>query len=154
MADLEWREGVYMNVRHRILDGRDDAKIGVAIVARMNAALQAHFSRPCLPRLARTLRNHFQLEPVGRPAQLSGAAPLGEGAESAVIQADVGVVDVAVDDVGDLLAHRGAAQATGAAYHRAESRPLNRKERDDRLRGQLLAARRPRQYRAELARHR
>ena len=53
----------------------------------------------------------------GRPRRCVGELALGEGAEAATEVADVGVVDVAVDDVADALAIDLAAQRIGALAH-------------------------------------
>jgi hypothetical protein len=58
------------------------------------------------------------VEPV-RVGVLFPALPL-EGAEVAVHEADVGEVDVAVDDVGDVVAHVLGADVVGRADERQE----------------------------------
>jgi hypothetical protein len=60
-------------------------------------------------------RHFFQRQIVGRAAQILVRAALGEGAEAAAEIADVGVVDVAVDDVAHDVAADGLAQRIGGA---------------------------------------
>ena len=58
-------------------------------------------------------------------------ASLGEGAELAAVGADVGVIDVAVDDVGDGIAAARPAQRVGRAAHGREVRPARLEQPDD-----------------------
>ena len=56
---------------------------------------------------------------------------LGEGAELAAVGADVGVVDVAVDDVGDRVADAPGAQLIGCPADGREVRPPRIEQRHD-----------------------
>ena len=58
-------------------------------------------------------------------------AALREGAELAAVSADVGVVDVAVDDVGDGVADAARAQRVGRAADGCEVVAARREQRDD-----------------------
>jgi hypothetical protein len=72
-------------------------------------------------------------------------APLGEGAEPAAGVADVGEVDVAVHDVGDLVADRVAADVVGEGAHRVEVGAVGRDQRQGlrRRQGRRAVARHP-----------
>ncbi len=88
-------------------------------VGGMDAALHADFGRAALPR-PRVTRSAdlLQSQIVGLAAQILARLALGEGAELAVEGADVGVVDVAVDDIGDGVAVDVAAQFVGGRADR------------------------------------
>ena len=113
LRDLQWREGVNVHVRDRRLDGAANAEIGLAGVIRMDAALKAYLGRASLPRLGRAAHDFLEREVIGRAAQRLMRLALGEGAELATIGADVGIVDVAVDDVADDVAARRPAKLVG-----------------------------------------
>src|SRR5208283_4206490 len=100
-----------MHPRHRFLDGTDDIQVSVAREARMDAPLQAYFGRARGRRLNRAARHFVEFEIVCGAPQILGPAALRERAETAMVEADVGVVDVSIDDVGDRVAHRLATQA-------------------------------------------
>ena len=68
----------------------------------VDAALHAHLGRAEVPGLRGPVGDLVEGERVG----VGVGAPLGERAEPAADVADVGEVDVAVDDVGDLVADR------------------------------------------------
>ena len=74
-------------------------EICLAGIVRMDAALHADFGRAALPRLLRAARDLVEREIVGPAAQILAELALREGAELAAEVADVGVVDVAVDDI-------------------------------------------------------
>ncbi len=101
---------MHVHPRHGFLYRTDDVQVGLSREARVNASLQTDLGcagRGCFHGAARDL---IELEVVGRSAQVGGSATLGECAESAVIEADVGVIDVPVYDVGDCVADRFVAQ--------------------------------------------
>ena len=100
VMDFERREGVHVDVGHGVLRGLHDAEVGLAGVARMDAALHADFGRAALVGLAHPPGDLAMVEIVGRPAQAVAQLALGERAEPARERADVRVVDVAVDHVG------------------------------------------------------
>ena len=95
------------------LDRPADRLIGGAGVVGMDAALQAHFRRPAIPRLDRATRNFLDGEIIRRAAQILVRAAFREGAELAPVIADVGVVDVAVHDVTHDVATDRASQRVG-----------------------------------------
>src|SRR5579863_7740151 len=104
LRDLQWREGVNVHIRDRRLDGAANAEIGLAGVIRMDAALKTYLGGASLPRLGRAAHDFLEREVIGRAAQRLVRLALGKGAELATIVADVGIVDVAVDDVADGVA--------------------------------------------------
>ena len=101
LADLERREGVNVHVGRRRLHRAGYRDVGLAGVIGMDAALETDLGRAPIPGLAHAPRNLFEVEVVGRSAQPCARPSLGESAEPAGVRADVGVVDVAVDDIGD-----------------------------------------------------
>src|SRR6185312_13572293 len=98
-----------VHARYCRLDGLADADIGFSGVIRVNAALQAHFRGAAIPCLLRAADDLAPFQVVRRAAQRLVRLALGEGAELATIVADVGVVDVAVDNVTNDLAADGTA---------------------------------------------
>ena len=74
--------------------------IGMAVKVRVNAALQAHFGRAAFHRFGSAASDFGFVDQIGGTAHIL-VATLGKGAEAAFIEADIGVVDVAIDDVGD-----------------------------------------------------
>src|SRR6185295_2864267 len=102
-----------MHVRHRRFHGGNDAKIGLPRIAGTDAALQTHLGSAALPGLAGAPADLGGVEVVGGVAMAEVVSPLRKGAELAAIGADVGVVDVAVDDVGDGGANGARAQRVG-----------------------------------------
>jgi hypothetical protein len=65
----------------------------------MDAALEAHFRGAAIPGLNDATLDFLERKIVRRPAQIFAELALGEGAEFATIITDIGVVDVARDDV-------------------------------------------------------
>ncbi len=90
-----------------------DVEIGLAREARMDAALQADLGRPAVPGFRGTAGYFVQVDDIRGPAQVIARLALGKGAERAVIEADVGVVDIPGDDVGDGVADLDTAQFVG-----------------------------------------
>ena len=86
----------------------------------MDAALQADFGGAALPGLQRAPLDLVEVEIVGPPAQVLRHLAFRERAELAAEVADVGVVDVAVDDVGDRVAARRAPQRIGRRHDMLE----------------------------------
>src|SRR6266566_4320640 len=93
-----------MEAGHGFFDGAAHVEIGGAGVFRMNAALQADFGGAALPGLLATPNDLVHVEVVGPAAQILAELALREGAELAAEITDVGVVDVAGDDVADGVA--------------------------------------------------
>jgi hypothetical protein len=120
LPDLQRRERVHVHVRHRGLHRVDDVDVRVAGVLRVNAALHADLGGAARPGFRGAALNLLVGEIVGAAAQVLRQLALGEGAELALEIADIGVVDVAVDDEADGVAvHRGA-HAVGGLHHGAE----------------------------------
>ena len=97
----------------------------------MDASLQAYLGGPCRSRFYRAARHLFEFEIVGRPAQVLGTAAFGKRAETTVVQADVGVVDVAIDDIRNRVAHRLAAQLIRRGDHLVEIAAFDTEEAND-----------------------
>ena len=121
VPDLERREGMDMHARDRLAHGAADIEVMLAGVLGMDAALHADFGGAAVPRLARAPHDLLRGEVVGRAAQVGRELALGEGAEAAAEVADVGVVDVAHDGVGDRVAHHVLAQRIGRLRRRPRS---------------------------------
>src|SRR6202040_2838262 len=105
---------------HRLFDGAADVEVGGAGVFRVDAALQADFGGAALPGLLAAPDDLVHVEIVGPAAQILAELALREGAELAAEIADVGVVDVAGDDIGDRVAIDRAAQPVGGLAHRGK----------------------------------
>ncbi len=100
-------------------------------------------------RLHGALGDVVEGEQVRRPPQVERQRPLAEAAERAPERAHVGVVDVAVDDVGDRVADGLAAQVVGHLGHRGDLGTARPEQGDDlRLADLLAGAGRPRAPRA------
>ena len=110
LPDLERRERVHVHLGNGPLDRRHDARVVVARERRVDAALKAYLGRPALPRLAHPPDDLLLGNEIRRAAQVRRELALRERAESAAEVADVRVLDVARDDVGDLVAAHLAAQ--------------------------------------------
>ena len=130
-ADLQRREGMHVHVRCRRLHRLDDGEIGVAGVAGLDAALQAHLGGAARPGFRRARRDLGHVEIVGLVAMAEVVPALGEGAELAAVGADVGVVDVAIDDVGHGVADALGAQCVGRPADGGEVRAARVEQRDD-----------------------
>ena len=109
LPDLERGEGVDVQLRQRRADRPHEVEVPGAGEARVDAALQADLRRAAIPRLLAAADDLVDAEQVGRAAQVGRQPALRERAEAAAEVADVGVVDVPADDVGD-----GVARALGA----------------------------------------
>ena len=95
------------------------------------------------PRATRSVISS-SVEQVGVAAQVERERALGEGAEPALEGADVGVVDVAVDDEGDVVADDVRRSCVGHLGHGAGPRAPGREEGDDLVLADLLARASPR----------
>ena len=103
MGDFQRREGVDMNIGRGFTHGLQHRQIGVAVIVGMDAPLQADFGRAAIPGFRRAPSDLGIVEPVGGAAHRLRTA-LGKGAEAAFVEADIGVVDVAVDGIGQSVA--------------------------------------------------
>ena len=113
LPDLERREGVDVQIRELGLDRGDDVGVVVAREGGMDPTLEADLGRAALPGLARAADDLLERHEVRRAAQVGRELPLREGAEAAAEVADVRVLDVPGDDVGDLVAADLAAEPVG-----------------------------------------
>ena len=104
---------MHVQVRQNLLDRAADVHVEVAREGRMDAALQADFGAAALPGLLATADNLVERDEVRGAAQVGRQLPLGKGAEAAAEVADVRVVDVPCDDVGDGVAADLTAQGVG-----------------------------------------
>ena len=106
----------------------------------MDPALQADLGRAALPRLDGAAHDLLVGDEVGLAAQVRGQLALREGAEPAAEVADVRVLDVAGDDVADLVAVDLAPQAVGGREHALALLAAGAEEADDLLLAELVAA--------------
>src|SRR3546814_3231042 len=83
-------------------------QIGVAVIVGMNAALQADLGRTPISGLRGAPPHLLEIEHIGWTAQVL-RRPFRKGAEAAFVKADIGVIDIAVDDVGHRIATIGSA---------------------------------------------
>ena len=139
LGDLERGEAVHVDPGHRLLDRADDVDVELAVEGRVDAALQAHLGRAESHRLHGALGDVVEGEQVRRPPQVERQRPLAEAAERAPERAHVGVVDVAVDDVGDRVADGLAAQVVGHLGHRGDLGTAGPEQGDDLRLPDLLA---------------
>ena len=104
----------------RCLDRGDQVEVRRRGQLGVDAALHADLGRAEVPGLLGAVGDLVEGQRVG----VGVGAPLGERAEPAADVADVGEVDVAVDDVGHLVADGLPAQVVGQPDHLLEQRPL------------------------------
>src|SRR2546429_3804593 len=106
------------------------------IVAReggMDPTLQAHLRRPPLPRLLAPADDLPVRHEVRRSTQIRRQPALRERAESAAEVADVRVLDVARDDVGDLVPADLASEPVGRGEDTIALAAAGAEEPDDLL---------------------
>src|SRR4051794_34336866 len=95
----------------------------------MDPALKAHLGGAALPGLLAAPDDLVERHQVRRPAEVRRQLPFREGAEATAEVADVGVVDVARDHVGDVLAADLPPERVCFADDRGEVAPAGREER-------------------------
>ena len=115
--DLHRAERVHVHVRHPLLHLAGDVEVRGAGQVGVDAALHADLGRAERPRLLGAVADLVQRQRVG----VGVGAPLRERAEPAAGVADVGEVDVPVDDVGDVVADDVARAASSASAATASS---------------------------------
>ena len=103
------REGVQMQRGRGPLDGAHQLDVEAAVETGRQARLDAHLGGADVARLDGAADDLLDVEEVAFVAALGAR----ERAEAAGLDADVGEVDVAVDDVGDLVADLAASQLVG-----------------------------------------
>ena len=110
-GDLERGEGVDVDALgagpHRL----QHVEVVVAVEVGVDAALEAHLGRAKRLGLGDPSAHLVQVEQVRGAAQIERQRALRERAELAPERADVGVVDVAVDHEGDVVARRSVVAA-------------------------------------------
>ena len=128
LGDLEGGEAVDVDVGRGLLHRPGDVDVVVAVEVGVDAALEADLGGAQLGRLDDPAGDVVQREQVRAAPQVQRQRALGEAAEPALERADVRVVDVAVVDEGDDVAHGLPAQLVGHLGHgrhlgpRAENR--------------------------------
>src|SRR5271167_1798650 len=109
--DLRRREAVQVDLRKALLDAAQQGLIPLDLQIRMQPALQQDSCATQLHGFAYLLINSFEIKDIAFFRQLAFERAI-EGAEGAVLSAEIGVIDIPVDDVGDhtlgmqLAAHR------------------------------------------------
>ena len=103
-------EAVYVDVGRGFGDGTGDIYVVVAVKVGMDAALQADFRGAHCCGLGCALCYVVQGEEIRIASEVERERAFGEAAETAFESADIGVVDVAVEDPGDFIAGDLAAQ--------------------------------------------
>src|SRR5215469_11531543 len=116
---------------HRLLDRAADREIGRTGVFRVDAALQAHLGRTTLPRFLNSPADFEEVEIIGPAAQIFAELTLRERAELAAEVTDVRVVDVASDNIADVIAADPVPEPVGGFTHRSEILAARRKQSDD-----------------------
>ena len=106
LCHLERSETVDVNAGCCFGDRTADVDVIVPIEVRVDAALQRHLGRAEGLCLGCAARDVFEGEQVRLSSQVERERAFGEAAESTFERADVGVVDVAVVNPRDRLAHR------------------------------------------------
>src|SRR5499427_4530155 len=109
-----------MDAWFRTFHGPANVEIFGAGVARMDAALHADFGGAARPRLAHAPFDLAERDIVWPTAQCLAHLAFGEGAEATFEITDVGVVDIAGDDVGNDVAIGGLSQRVGGRARRRE----------------------------------
>src|SRR5262249_15233208 len=131
MRDFQGRERVNVDRRYGLEDGAYQSQIGVARVGWMNAALEADFGGPALPSFEGTPRDFLEREIIRSAAQMIAKLAFRKGAEAARVAAHVGVIDVAVDHVGDDVGVDPRAQAVSSGADFIDLRSTGREQAHD-----------------------
>ena len=117
LPDLERAERVDVQVGHGVLDRAHDGDVVVAVERRVDPALEADLGRASVPRLGGPADDLLVRHEVGLAAEVRRQLSLREGAEAAAEVADVRVLDVPGDDVGDLVAVHLPSEPVGLREH-------------------------------------
>src|SRR5207248_3956740 len=110
----------HVQIRQGLLDRAAEVDIEVTGEGRMDSALQADLGAAPLPGLLAAADDLVERDEVRCAAQVRGEFALRECAEAAAEVADVRVVDVAGDDVGDRVAADLAPERVGGRDDRGE----------------------------------
>src|SRR5262245_53592939 len=126
MAHLEWCERMDVYLRSRVFGGANDGEVRFPGIAGMDAALHADFGRTTLPRFRDAPGDFFERQIVGFAAFRMRRTAFGKSAKRAAIRADIGVIDIAIDNVAHRIAARCLPQLVSRLAHEIEflaSRP-------------------------------
>ena len=126
VQDLHGAERVDVDIRYAGLHRVEEIEVEGAREVGMDAALHAHLGRAPAPRLLGPVGHLGKRQRVGLGIDLA----LRERAEAASDVAHVREVDVAVHDVGDVVADRLGAQVVGDPAERLERRALGAEQRE------------------------
>src|SRR5579863_8014302 len=118
-----------VEARKRLLDGSADTEISRARVLGVDAALQTDLGRPALPGFFAAPDDLVPIEIIRPAAQVLAELAFRERAKLATEVADIGIVDVAGDDVADRVAVRRTAQPVRGVADRVESVAARSEER-------------------------
>ena len=144
LPHLERRERVHVDPGHRVTDRAHHARVVVTRERRVDPALQADLGRAALPRLLGSTHDLLERHEIRRPAQVRRELPLRERAEAAAEVADVRVLDVPRDDVGDLVAADLAAKRVGGGADASSLLPARLEEPRDLVLAELGSGQRER----------
>ncbi len=114
--------------------------IRLAREARVDASLQANLRGAALPRLDRAAHDLRDVEQIGSLGTFVLSRALRERAEGAAVAADIGVIDVAVDDVGRDVAVGPGAQLIGRLADAVKIVAARIEQRGDRIALQIFRA--------------
>src|SRR5580698_1476447 len=95
-----------MHLRNRVLDGAQNVAIEKAVEIARQSALDADLGGAAVPGFSRFLYKMFGGMRIG----VGGSGAARETAEATADEADIGEIDVAVDDVSDCVADGFVAQ--------------------------------------------
>src|SRR5688500_15342066 len=104
----------------------------------MDAPLHTDLGRAQIPRLDRATRDLLRGQEIRLASEVEGLRTLRERAEPAPEIAEVRVIDVPVDDVGDLVADRGAPEVICDRIETFGLATFGRKEKSDLVLGEFL----------------
>ena len=138
------REGMDVQVRQRLVDRPAEVDVEAAVELRREPGLHAHLGRPEVPGFPCPADHLLEREEVALLLPVVSA----EGAEGAVLDADVREVDVPVDDVGHHVARLPGPQLVGDQGQGAQLAPGRLGERQPIVHGDLAAVERPVEGRA------
>ena len=108
------------------LDGLQNVVVVIVVALGMDPTLNAHFGRTARNRV-RALRQHFF---IGSVVGVRFVGVTREPAERTAHVADVREVDVATDDVGDVVAHVFVARQVRCLEKRVQVRPIGFEQRN------------------------
>ena len=129
VGDLHGAEGVQVDAGGRRLHGAGEVEVRRSGQVRVDAALHADLGGTCRRGLADPGTDLVEREGVG--IDVLGA--LRERTEAAAGVADIGEVDIAVDDVGHVVTHHLAAKVIGQGDDGVERGTVTRHESDGRV---------------------